>query len=96
MKLVVNPPTLRRAAVLKSQGPENWPRGRPAPLWVRKNRALSGENRAGKPGRKKNRWWGGAMGGVMWRRRSGVLEVVCGILFFFFVRKWRLEWELLL
>ena len=28
---------VRASAVLKSQGPENWPRGRPGLLWAREN-----------------------------------------------------------
>ena len=71
---------VRASAVLKSQGPENWSRGRPGLRWARTNSRSVRDASCGKTRRGKNRRWGD----VMWRRRSGVL-VVCGILF---VRKW--------
>ena len=44
---------VRASAVLKSQGPENWSRGRPGPHWARKNslsaRDASRENPGNKP-----------------------------------------------
>ena len=70
---------VRASAVLKSQGPESWSRGRPGLLWARANSRSARDASCGKIREGGNRWWGG----VMWRRRSGVLVV------FFFVRKWR-------
>ena len=75
---------VRASAVLKSQGPENWPRGRPGLLRARKNpRSVRGAS-CGKTREEKT------AGGVAsrWRHRSGVLVV------FFFVRKKRREGDL--
>ena len=63
--------------MLKSQGPENWPRGRPGPpLGASNSRSVRDTSFGKNPGGK--RWWGG----VAWRRRSGVLGTR-GILFSF-------------
>ena len=63
---------VRASAVLKSQGPENWSRGRPGLLRARTNsRSVRGQIVRENPGEEKNRWWGGAIR----RRRSGVLVV---------------------
>ena len=63
--------------MLKSQGPENRPRGRPGLLWApRTNRALSGAHRSGKPGRDKKPLVG-------WRHVTPQVRSTCGILFSF-------------
>ena len=62
---------VRASAVLKSQGPENWSHGRPGLLRARTNSRSVRDASCGKIRRGKNRRWGG----VMWRRRSGVLVV---------------------
>ena len=62
---------VRASAVLKSQGPENWSHGRPGLLRARTNSRSVRDASCGKIRRGGNRRWGG----VMWRRRSGVLVV---------------------
>ena len=46
------------SAVLKSQGPENWSRGRPGLLRARKNSCFVRDTSCGKIRRGKKRWWG--------------------------------------
>ena len=43
---------VRASAVLKSQGPENWSRGRPGPHWARTNSRSARDASAGKSGGK--------------------------------------------
>ena len=67
---------VRASAVLKSQGPENWSRGRPGPHWARTNSRSARDASCGKIR-------GKTAGG--WRHATPQVRGACGILF---VCKW--------